>query len=138
MRANKPVQRRDYNYLSPNSSTPIKNTDIRTANQNWQAKGVHFNPNTIQHYYSTMGTASHMGHYELPTNDSIIQAASTAPTGQLTSNPTMGTGRNEAWRNNGTITQNHSNFPPHMTRTSGRNGLFNNSPNSLENRNAPT
>ena len=33
-RANKPVQRHEYNYASPNSSTPIKNTDIRTGNQN--------------------------------------------------------------------------------------------------------
>ena len=137
-RANKPVQRCDYNYLSPNSSTPIKNTDIRTAIQNQQAKGVHFNPNTVQHYYSMTGITSHTGHYKPPANDSIIQAASTAPTGELMSNPTTGTGHNEAWRNNGTTTQNHSNFPPHTTRTFGRNGLFNDSPNSSGNRNAST
>ena len=33
-RADKPVQRHEYNYLSQNSSTPIKNRDTRTANQN--------------------------------------------------------------------------------------------------------
>ena len=33
-RANKPVQRHGYSYLSPNSSTPIKSTDTRTGNQN--------------------------------------------------------------------------------------------------------
>ena len=73
-----------------------------------------------------------------PVNDSIIQAASTAPQGQLTTNPTMGMGCNEAWRNNDTNTQNHSNFPPHTTRTFGCNILFNDSPNSSGNRNTPT
>ena len=121
-RANKTVQRHDYKHLSPNSSTPIKNTDTRTGNQNWQTEGVHFNPNTIQHYYSTTGTTSHMGCYKLPVNDSIIQAASTAPTGQLMTNLTMGMGHNEACRNNGTNTQIHSNFPPHTTRTFGHTG----------------
>ena len=77
-RVNKPVQRHEYNYLSPNSSTPIKNADTRTANQNRQTEGVHFNPNTVQHYYSMTGTTSHMAHYKPPVNDSIIQAASTA------------------------------------------------------------
>ena len=50
----------------------------------------------------------------------------------------MGTGHNETWRNNGTITENHSNFPPQTTRTFGHNGLFNDSPNSSGNRNTPT
>ena len=120
-RTKKPVQRHDYNYLSPNSSTPIKNTDTRTTNQNRQTEGVHFNPNTIQHYYSTTGTTSHTGRYKPPVNNSIIQAAPTAPPGQLMTNPTLGMGRNEAWRNNSTTTQNHSNFPAHMTRMFGRN-----------------
>ena len=137
-RVNKPVQRHEYNYLSPSSSTPIKNTDTRTGNQNRHTEGVHFNPNTVQHYYNTTGTTSHMGRYELPANDSIIQAASTSPPGQLMTNPTMGMGFNEAWRNNGTNTQNHSNFPPRTTRTFRHNGLFNDSPNSSGNRNTPT
>ena len=137
-RANKTVQRHDYNHLSPNSSTPIKNTDTGTGNQNRQTEGVHFNPYTVQHYYSMTGTTSHMGCYKLLANDSIIQAASPAPTGQLTTNPTMGTGRNESWRNNGINTQIHSNFLPHMTRMFGHNGLFNDSPNSSGNRNTPT
>ena len=38
-RSNKPVQRHDYNYLSPNSSTPIRNADIGTATQGWQTEG---------------------------------------------------------------------------------------------------
>ena len=126
-RANKQIQRCDYNYLSLNSSTPIKNADIGTATQGWQTEGVHFNPNTVQHYYSTTGTTRHMGHYEPPVNDTIIQTAATAPTEQLTSNRTMGMGHNEAYRNIGTAPQNHNNFPPRMT---SRNGLFNNSPNS--------
>ena len=53
-------------------------------------------------------------------------------------NPTIGTGHNKAWRNNSANTQNHSNFPPCMTRMIGRNGLFNDSPNSSRNRNTPT
>ena len=137
-RANKPAQRHGYNYLSPNSSTPIKNTDTRTGNQNRQTKGVHFNPNTIQHYYNMTRTTSHTGRYEPPANDLIIQAATTAPPGQLITNPTIRTGRNEVWRNNGANTQNHSNFLPRMTRTTGRNGLFNDSLNSSGNRNTPT
>ena len=71
-RENKPVQRHKCNYLSPNSSTPIKNTDTMTGNQNHQTEGVHFNPNTIQYYYNTTGTTSHTGRHEPPTNDSII------------------------------------------------------------------
>ena len=58
-RANRPAQRPEYNYLSPNSSTPIKNTDTATGNQNRQTEGVHFNPNTVQHYYNMTGTTSH-------------------------------------------------------------------------------
>ena len=132
-RANRPTQRPEYNYLSPNSSTPIKNTDTATGNQNHQTEGVHFNPNTVQHYYSMTKTTSHTSPY-----NSIIQAATTAPPRQCTTNPTIGTGCNEAWRNNGANTQMHTSFPPHVTRTTGRNGLFNDSPNSSGNRNTPT
>ena len=128
-RANRPTQRPEYNYLSQNSSTPIKNTDTTTGNQNHQTEGVHFKANTIQHYYTTTGTISHNGQYELPANNSIIQAATTAPQGQLTTNPINGTGHNEAWKNNGTNTQTHSSFLPHMTGMTGHNGLFNDSPN---------
>ena len=84
------------------------------------------------------GTTSHTGGYKLPANDSIIQAAATAPQGQLMSNLTIRTGHKDAWRNNGTNTQNHSNFAPHATRMFGRNGLFSDSPNSSGNRNTPT
>ena len=137
-RSNRSAQRPEYNYLSPNSSTPIKNTDTTTGNQSCQTEGVHFNPNTVQYYYTTTGRTSCTGRYELPANDSIIQAATTAPPGQLTTNPINGTGHNEAWRNNVTNTQIHTSFPPHMTRTTGRNRLFNDSPNSSGNRNTPT
>ena len=53
-------------------------------------------------------------------------------------NLTIGMGHNEAWRNTGTNTQNHSSFPPHNTTTFSGNGLFNDSPNSSGNRNTPT
>ena len=78
-RANKPVQRHENNYLRPNSSTPIKNTDTVAGIQNCQTEGVHFNPNTVQHYYNMTGTTSHTSRYEPPANHSIIQAATTAP-----------------------------------------------------------
>ena len=82
-------------------------------------------------------TTSHTGQYEPLVNDSIIQAATTAPPGKLTT-MAIRTGCNKAWRSNGTNTQNHSNFPPCATRMFGNNGLFNDSPNSSGNRNTPT
>ena len=59
-RATRPSQRPEYNFLSLNSSTPIKNTGNTAGNQNLQTeRGIHFNPNTIQHLYSMTGTTSH-------------------------------------------------------------------------------
>ena len=48
-------------------------------------------------------------------------------------------GHNEPWRNNGTgmASQQHT-LPPHMINQTDRNGLFSNSPNSLNNKNGPT
>ena len=62
--ARKPRQppRQEYNFLSLNSCTPIKNTDTTTENQNHQAeRGISFNPNTIQHLYTMTEATSHNG-----------------------------------------------------------------------------
>ena len=65
--------RQEYNFLSLNSSTKIKNTDATTGNQNHQVeRGISFNPNTIQHLYTMTEATSHSGQYEPPANDSII------------------------------------------------------------------
>ena len=121
--------------------TPAHQSRTQTpqqANQNRQTEGVHFDPNTVQHYYTMTRKASCTGRYELPANHSIIQAAATGPPRQLTTNPINGTGHNEAWRNNVMNTQIHTSFPPCTTRMTGHNGLFNDSPNSSGNRNTPT
>ena len=84
------------------------------------------------------GITSHNSQYELPANDSIIQGAGTAPGGQFTTNATSTTGHNEAWRNNnGVNAPTHITFQPCMTRPTGRNVFFHDSPNSPNNRNIP-
>ena len=94
-RATRSAQRPEYNFLSLNSNTPIKNTGT-TGNQNQQTeRSIHFNPNPIQHLYSMTITTSHNGWYKLPANDSIIQGAGRAPAGQFTTNTTSATGCNE-------------------------------------------
>ena len=138
-RATGSSQRPEYNFLSLNSSIPIKNTSTTAGKQNRQTeRGIHFNPNTIQHLYSMTGTTSHNGWYEPAANDSIIQGAGTAPGGQVTTNTTNATGHNKAWRNNNRENApTHTTFPPRMTRPTGCNGFFNDSLNSSNNRNAP-
>ena len=132
-------QRPEYNFLSLNSSTPIKNTGATAEKENHQTeRGIHFNPNTIQHLYSMTGTTSHNGQYEPPANDSIIQGAGAATGGQFSTNTTNATGHNKAWKNNNRgNAPTHTTFPPCMTRSTGRNGFCNDSPNSSNNRNAP-
>ena len=47
-RTTRPMQRPEYNFLSLNSSTPIKNIDTTTGNQNRHTeRSIHFNPNPI-------------------------------------------------------------------------------------------
>ena len=131
----------EYNFLTLNSSTPIKDTNT-TSNQNQHTeRNIHFNPNRTHHLYSTTEATGHNSQYEPPANDSIIQGAGTVPGGQFTNNTTGVTsaaGHNDAWRNNDEANApTHTTFPAHTTRTIGRNGFFNDSPNSFNNRNAP-
>ena len=75
--ASRSIHRSEYNFLTLNSSTPIKNTGTTafqtTGNQNQhRERNIHFNPNPTHHLYSMTGTTSHNGQYKLPANDSII------------------------------------------------------------------
>ena len=110
------TQRQEYNFLSLNSSTPIKNT-ATTGNQNQHTeRSIHFNPNPIQHLYSMTETTSHNGQYKPPANDSTIQGAGNTPGGQFPTNTTSITDHNKVWRNiNRTTTTSHTNLSPSMT-----------------------
>ena len=116
------------------NSTPIRNGNTRT-----DQPAVHFDTNTMRHYYPPTNPTTNGDHYEPPTNDSIIQGATTVSGGQFATNTTGATGRNEPWRyNNGTNMATHTNLQAHTTRQANRNGFQNNSPNSSDNRNGPT
>ena len=100
---------------------------------------VHFDPNTIHHFYPMTNTTNHSDQYEPPANDSIIQGADPTSGGQFLTSTTSVTGCNEPWRySNGTNTVTCTNLQTGTTRPSGHNGLHNNSPNSSDNRNGPT
>ena len=61
--------------------------------------------------------------YVPPANDSILQGASSALTGQFTTNTTKTTDRNNLWRcNNGTNTTTHMATQGRTTRPTGCNG----------------
>ena len=135
------TNRKNFNFLTVNSSTPIRNTAPQTrTNHHQQAEtAVHFDPNPVRHLYPMTDPISHNDQYKPPANDSIIQGAGSAPEGQFTTNTTNVTSQNEPWRyNNGTNTSTCTNYQTHMTRPSGRNGFHNNSPNSSDSRNGPT
>ena len=99
--ASRSIHRPEYNFLTLNSSTPIKNMGTTafqtTGNQNRHAeRNIHFNPNPTHHLYPTTGTTSHNGWYEPPANDSIIQGAGATSRGQFMTNATSTTSHNEA------------------------------------------
>ena len=132
------VQGIGYNFLSPNPSTPIKNTGTTENRQQASERMMHFNPNPIHHHYPTTKPTNRTNHYEPPVNSSIIQGACATPVMHFTTGMTGPTGHNEPWRNTGTSAASQQIFPTHMTTMMDRNGLFNDSPNSSHNRNAPT
>ena len=77
--------------------------------------------------------------YEPPANDSILQGAGSALTGQFMTNATSTTDHNDLWRhNNGTNTAIHMTTQGHVTRPTGHSSFQNNSPNSSDARNGPT
>ena len=137
------MNRPDFNFLTVNASTPIRNTNAaprtRTNHHQQTETAIHFNPNPVRHLYPTTNPTSHNDQYKPPTNHSIIQGAGSAPGGQFTTNTTNITGCNEPWKyNNGTNTATRTNYQTHTTRPSSHNGFHNNSPNSSDNRNGPT
>ena len=77
--------------------------------------------------------------YKPPVNDSIVQGAGSAPTGQFTTNATGTTDHNNPWRqNNGANTALHRTTQGHTTRPTGCSSFQNNSLNSSDGRNRPT
>ena len=136
------TNRSDFNFLTMNSSTPIRNTNTgpqtRTNQHQHTETAVHFDTNTVCHFYPMTDPTSHSDWYEPPANDSIIQGAGSAPGGQFATNTTGITSCNELWRyNNRTNTATGTNPQTHTTRPSSHNGFHNNSPNSSDNRNSP-
>ena len=117
----------------------INNTPIRNSNTRADQPAIHFDTNTICHFYPPTNLTTSGDQYEPPINDSIIQVAGSAPGGKFMTSTTSTTGHNKLWRyNNGTNTAPHTNPQGCTTRPSGCNGFHNNSPNSSDNRNQPT
>ena len=125
------------------NSTQIRgqNTAMQTRTTQHQRReaAVHFDTNTVCHFYPLTNMTTDSDRYELPANDSILQGAGPTPRGQFATNTTGATGCNEQWRfNSRTDTATHTNPQTHATRSSNRNGFRNNSPNSSDNRTGPT
>ena len=134
LRLARQTSRSDFNFATLANSTPIRNDNTRS-----EQPGVHFNTNPVRHIYSTTSTTSGDNQYKPPANDSILQGAGSAPTGQFTTNATGTTDRNDLWRhNNGTNTAIHMNTQGRATRPTGRSSFQNNSPNFSDARNGPT
>ena len=130
------TNRSDFTFPTINSSTPIRNNNTvpQTRTNQQTETAVHFDPNTIHHYYPMTDLTSCSDQYEPPANDSIIQGADSASRDQFTTNTTGVTGHNERWRyNNGTNTATHTGHQTRMTRPSSHNSSHNNSPNSSHN-----
>ena len=134
LRLARQTNRSDFNFATLANSAPIRSNNART-----DQPGVHFNTNPVRHVYSITSTTSGDNRYEPPTNDSILQGASSALTGQFTTNATDTTDRNDLWRcNDGTNTATHMAAQDRATRPTSRNGFQNNSPNSSDARNRLT
>ena len=98
MKLARQTNRSDFNFLTMNSSTPIRNTNTaqqtRTNQHQHKETAVHFDPNTVCHFYPMTDPTSHSDQYEPPANDSIIQGVGSAPEGQFVTNTTSITGSN--------------------------------------------
>ena len=58
-RATRSTQKTDYNFLSLNSSTPIKSTGTAENRQQPPERTTYFNPNTMHHFYTMTKPTSH-------------------------------------------------------------------------------
>ena len=134
LRLTRQTNRSDLNFPTMVSSTPTRNSNARM-----DQPAIHFDTNTIRHFYPPTNPTTNGDHYEPPTNDSILQGAGSTRGGQFATGTLNATGHNEPWRyNNGTNTATHTNPQGHTTRSSGHSGFHNNSPNSSDNRTRPT
>ena len=134
LRLARQTSRSDFNFATLANSTPIRNDNTRS-----EQPGVHFNTNPVRHIYSTTSMTSRDNQYEPPANDSILQGAGSALTGQFMTNATSTTDRNNLWRhNNRTNTAIHITTQGRVTIPTGHSGFQNNSPNSSDARNGPT
>ena len=131
----------EFTFPKINSSTPIrKNKTAPQLRTNQQAEAaVHFDPNTIRHYYPMTDPTGCGDRYEPRANNSIIQGADSASRNQFETNTISVTSCNEQWRyNNGTNTAARTGHQTRTTRQSSCNGSHNNLPNSSDNRNGST
>ena len=123
------TDRSDFNFFTIVNSTPIRNSNPRT-----DQPAVHFDTNPVQHHYTLTNPTTNGDRYEQPTNDLIIQGATSVPGNQFATNTTEGTGHNEPWRyNNGMNTATRQETQTHMMRQPSRNNFQYNSPNSSDN-----
>ena len=86
-----------FNFLTMNSSTPIRNNNtVSQTRTNQQTEtAVHFDPNTVRHFYPVTDPTSCGDQYEPPANDAIIQGADSTSEGQFVTSTTGVTGHNE-------------------------------------------
>ena len=87
LRSARQTNRSDFNFPTLASSTPIRNDNARS-----DQPGIHFNTKPVRHIYSTTSMTSGDEQYKLPANDSIVQGAGSALTGQFVTNATSTTG----------------------------------------------
>ena len=134
LRLTRQTNRSGFNFLTLANSTTIRNDNARS-----DQPAIHFDGNTVLHFYPTTSTTTSNNQYEPPANDSIIQGAGSAPTCQVTTNTTHAIGHNDQWRyNNGTNTVTHMTSQGCTTRPTGHSFVHNNSPNSSDLGNGPT
>ena len=76
LRVTRQTNRADFDFFTMVNSTLIRNGNTRT-----DQPAVHFNTDTIHHYYPPTNPTTNGDHYEPPMNDSIIQGAVTVPGG---------------------------------------------------------
>ena len=134
LRSTRQTSRSDFNFATLANSTPIRNDKARS-----EQPGVHFNTNPVHHVYPTTSATSGDNQYEPPANDSILQGAGCALTGQFTTNATGTIDCNDPWKHN-----NRTNAAIHMTtqgcvtRPASHSSFQNNSLDSSDTRNRPT
>ena len=134
LRVARQTDRSDFNYATLANSTPSRGNNVRT-----DKPGVHFNNNPVCHIYSTTSTTNGDNQYELPANNSTLQGASSALTGQFATNATDTIDRNDLWRCHiGISTATHRAAQDCVTRPTGHNSYQNSLPNSSDTRNGST